>query len=202
MANAPQTTPRRATVARKTAETDINLALSLDGTGESQVSTGIGFFNHMLTLLARHALFDLTVTARGDLAVDGHHTVEDVGICLGLAIKDALGDKAGLARYGSILLPMEEALVRLALDLSGRAYLAWRAPMPAERVGLFDTCLGREFTRALCANAGMNLHVDLLAGEDPHHCLEALFKGLGRVLRQAVARDPRETGVPSTKGAL
>lgn len=195
--------PRRATVTRRTAETDITLTLVVDGQGESTVSTGIGFFNHMLTLLSRHALFDLAVSARGDLAVDGHHTVEDVGICLGLALRDALGDKAGLARYGAALIPMDEALVRVATDLSGRPFLAWRAPMPTERVGLFDTCLAREFTRAFCLNAMANTHVDLIAGEDPHHCLEAIFKGLGRALRMAVSIDPRERGaIPSTKGSL
>ena len=193
---------RTASIARKTAETDISLSLSVDGTGEATVSTGIGFFNHMLNLLARHALFDLQVTARGDLAVDGHHTVEDVGICFGLALKQALGNKVGIARYGHILLPMEEALVRMALDVSGRSSLEWRVRMPAERVGLFDTCLAREFVRAVCANAAVNMHVDLLAGDDPHHCLEAIFKALGRVFRAALTIDPREPGVPSTKGSL
>jgi len=195
-------TPRTANIARKTAETDITLTLDVDGTGQATVSTGIGFFNHMLTLLARHALFDLQITARGDLAVDGHHTVEDVGICLGLALKQCLGDKTGISRYGHVLIPMEEALVRIALDVSGRSSLEWRVTMPAERVGLFDTCLAREFTRAVCANAALNMHVDLLAGDDPHHCLEAVFKALGRVFRMALAIDPREVGVPSTKGTL
>ena len=197
------TTPRQASITRTTTETDISLTLILDGTGQANISTGIGFFNHMLTLLTRHALFDLMITARGDTAVDGHHTVEDVGICLGKAMLEALGDKAGITRYGWALLPMEEALVRVALDLSGRACLEWRANIPAENAGLFATSLGREFFRALCANAFLNVHVDLLAGDDSHHCLEAIFKGMGRALRVAVAIDPRENGgVPSTKGSL
>lgn len=193
---------RAATLERRTTETQVALTLALDGAGEATVDTGVGFFDHMLTLLTRHALFDLTVKAEGDLAVDAHHTVEDVGIVLGQALTQALGDKRGIARYGSFLLPMEEALARIALDLSGRPHLEYRAEIPTATVGGFDTCLGREFLRALCVNGGVNLHVDLLAGSDPHHCLEAIFKGLGRSLRAAVALDPRESGIPSSKGAL
>lgn len=193
---------RTAVVNRKTAETKIELRLNLDGEGKSRVVSGVGFFDHMLTLFARHALFDLEIEAVGDTQVDAHHTVEDVGICLGKALAEALGDKRGITRYGSFLLPMEESLARVALDISGRPCLEWRADIPAEKCGDFDTCLGREFARALCVNAGLNMHVDLLAGGDPHHALEAIFKGMGRALRQAVALDPREKGVPSSKGVL
>ncbi len=193
---------RQASHERATAETAIRLRLDLDGTGRGQTATGVGFFDHMLTLLAKHALFDLEVEAKGDLAVDAHHTVEDVGICLGQALTQALGDKRGIRRYGFFLLPMEEALARVVLDLSGRPHLEYRATMPAETVGGFDTCLGREFLRAFCVNGGINLHVDLLAGSDPHHCLEAIFKAVGRALRQAVEPDSRETGIPSSKGVL
>jgi imidazoleglycerol-phosphate dehydratase len=193
---------REGSIARKTGETDITLRLVLDGTGQASVSTGIGFFNHMLTLATRHALFDLEISARGDLAVDGHHTVEDVGICLGAAFAQAVGDKAGMTRYGCAYVPMDEALARVALDVSGRGSLAWRVRLPGDRVGFFDACLAREFFRAFAVNARLDLHADLLHGEDIHHCLEALFKGLGRALRQAAAVDPREVGGPSTKGAL
>ncbi len=193
---------RTCTIHRETAETRISLTLDLDGTGLGEVSTGVEFFDHMLVLLAKHALFDLRVEAEGDTGVDAHHTVEDVGICLGTALAKALGDKKGIARYGFFLLPMDEALARVALDLSGRSHLEYRAAIPAERCGTFDTSLGREFLRALCANGGVNMHVDLLCGLDAHHCLEAIFKGVGRSLRAAVARDGRETGVPSSKGVL
>ncbi|MCL2000231.1 MAG: imidazoleglycerol-phosphate dehydratase HisB [Planctomycetes bacterium] len=195
-------TKRKASIERKTSETRISLTLDLDGSGRYRVTTGSEFFDHMLALLARHALFDLEVEAQGDLGVDAHHTVEDVGICLGKALAEALGDKVGLTRYGQALLPMDESLARVALDLSGRPHLAWRAAMPTEKCGDFDTCLGKEFFRAFSANAGVNLHVDLLAGEDSHHAIEAIFKGLGRALRLAVAIDPREKGVPSSKGVL
>lgn len=193
---------RSATITRTTAETDISLTLDLDGEGRAEVSTGVGFFDHMLTLLAKHAMIDLSVTAKGDTAVDAHHTVEDVGICLGAALAKALGDKKGISRYGFFLLPMDEALARVALDLSGRSHLEYRAQMPAEKCGDFDTGLGREFLRALCLNGGINMHVDLLAGEDAHHSLEAIFKAAGRALRAAVAPDGREKGVPSSKGVL
>ena len=195
-------TERSATVNRKTAETKIELKLALDGSGKSRIVTGVGFFDHMLTLFSRHALFDLEIEAIGDTQVDAHHTVEDVGICLGQALAKALGDRSGITRYGFFLLPMDESLARVAVDLSGRPCLEWRADIPGDKCGDFDTCLGREFARALSANAGLNLHVDLLAGSDPHHALEAIFKGMGRALRQAVAADPRETGIPSSKGVL
>jgi len=193
---------RRASVSRKTTETAIELTLDIDGQGSVDVHTGVGFFDHMLTLLCRHALFDASIKAAGDIAVDGHHTVEDVGICLGQALTQAMGDKRGITRYGAMLLPMDEALARVVLDLSGRPHLAYRVDLPAETVGQFDTCLGQEFLRALCTHAGIDMHVDLLAGTDPHHCLEAIFKGTGRALRQALARDSREPGIPSSKGVL
>ncbi|MCC8189350.1 MAG: imidazoleglycerol-phosphate dehydratase, partial [Planctomycetes bacterium] len=156
-------TPRTATIERHTGETRIRLALDLDGTGEARIATGVEFFDHMLTLLTRHALFDLQVDATGDIGVDAHHTVEDTGICLGRALAEALGDKAGIVRYGQMLLPMDEALARIALDLSGRTFLAWRGAIPAEKCGDFDTCLGRVFLRALCGSGGSTMHVDLLA---------------------------------------
>ncbi len=193
---------RTAKIDRNTAETKISLELKLDGTGQSSVSTGVGFFDHMLTLLAKHALFDLTVAAQGDTHVDGHHTVEDVGICLGKALVQAAGDKRGIRRYGFFLLPMDEALAQVALDFSGRPVLEYHAEIPAETVGDFDTCLGNEFMRAFSLNAGLNLHIDLLRGKDPHHCLEAIFKGTGRALREALSPDPREKGIPSSKGML
>ena len=193
---------RKAAITRNTTETQISLHLDLDGSGVCRIASGVEFFDHMLTLLARHALFDLTLEATGDIGVDAHHTVEDAGICLGKVLAEALGDKKGIVRYGHMLLPMDESLARVALDLSGRAHLEWRAAIPAEKCGTFDTCLGREFMRAFCANGGINMHVDLLASEDPHHALEAIFKGVGRALRAAVARDPREKGVPSSKGVL
>ena len=193
---------RVAGLQRETTETSIRLSLDVDGSGQASIATGVAFFDHMLTLFARHALFDLEVEARGDTGVDAHHTVEDVGICLGGALARALGDKAGIARYGHALLPMDEALARVAVDLSGRPHLEWRAAIPADKCGDFDTCLGKEFARALSANAGLTLHVALLAGEDPHHSLEAIFKGLGRALRQAAAPEARERGIPSSKGIL
>ncbi len=193
---------RTASISRKTAETAIELSLDLDGSGKVVASTGVGFFDHMLTLLGRHALLDFSVKAEGDTDVDAHHTVEDVGICLGQALAQALGDKKGIVRYGHMLLPMDEALAQVALDLSGRAHLEWHAAIPGEKCGDFDTCLGREFMRAFCQNGGINLHVDLVRAEDPHHALEAIFKGVGRALRSAVATDPREKGVPSSKGVL
>lgn len=193
---------RTASVTRETAETKITLSLNLDGRGDCRIATGVPFFDHMLTLLGRHALFDLTIQADGDIDIDAHHTVEDVGICLGRALAEALGDKKGIVRYGFMLLPMDEALARVALDLSGRALLEWRASIQAAKCGAFDTFLGKEFMRAFCGNAGINMHVDLLASDDPHHALEAIFKGVGRALRMAVAHDPRETGIPSSKGVL
>ena len=193
---------RRAEISRKTHETDIRLSLDLDGNGESEVRTGIGFFDHMLTLLARHGLFDLEVAADGDLEVDGHHTVEDVGICLGQALSEALGDKEGIGRYGGLALPMEETLVTVAVDLSGRAWFVQRVAYPTEKIGEFDTPLVEVFWQAVAANARINLHQVLHHGDNSHHIAEALFKGTARALRQAVAIDPRQHGVPSSKGSL
>ena len=193
---------RRAEISRKTHETDIRLSLDLDGNGESEVRTGIGFFDHMLTLLARHGLFDLEGAADGDLEVDGHHTVEDVGICLGQALSEALGDKEGIGRYGGLALPMEETLVTVAVDLSGRAWFVQRVAYPTEKIGEFDTQLVEVFWQAVAANARINLHQVLHHGDNSHHIAEALFKGTARALRQAVAIDPRQHGVPSSKGSL
>ena len=193
---------RRAEISRKTHETDIRLSLDLDGNGESEARTGIGFFDHMLTLLARHGLFDIEVAADGDLEVDGHHTVEDVGICLGQALSEALGDKEGIGRYGGLALPMEETLVTVAVDLSGRAWFVQRVAYPTEKIGEFDTQLVEVFWQAVAANARINLHQVLHHGDNSHHLAEALFKGTARALRQAVASDPRQHGVPSSKGSL
>lgn len=193
---------RTAKIQRRTAETDIQLELNLDGTGQSQIQTGVGFFDHMLTLLAKHAGFDLQVEAKGDLHVDQHHTVEDVGICLGQAIKQALGDKQGIRRYGHFTLPMEETLVTTAIDLSGRYYLVFNAPFPTSKIGEFDSELVEDFWQATAANALCNLHVVLHHGRNSHHISEAIFKSAARALRMAVEPDPRMTGVPSTKGTL
>ena len=194
---------RQHTLTRTTAETDIALSLCLDDAGPVGIDTGCGFFDHMLTLFARHGRFGLTVTCRGDLAVDAHHTVEDVGIALGEALRASLGDCRGIARYGHMVLPMDEALVELALDISGRAYLACDLACPSPRVGTFDTELGEEFLLAFTRTAGVTLHVRQLAGKNSHHILEAVFKGLGRALRQAVAIDPASADeIPSTKGVL
>lgn len=196
------TAPRTAAIQRTTAETDISLTLTLDGRGESQVNTGVGFFDHMLTLLAKHALFDVTVEAQGDLQVDQHHTVEDVGICLGQALSRALGDKAGINRYGSITLPMEETLVTAAVDLSGRFWFVGKFAFPTEKIGEFDSQLVDVFWQAVAVNSLMNLHLVLHYGDNSHHIAEALFKGTARALRTAVAIDPRQQGVPSSKGTL
>ncbi len=194
---------RVASIDRKTSETDISLRLDLDGSGTSQVATGIAFFDHMLTLFARHGLFDLTVRADGDIAVDFHHTVEDTGITLGQALTRALGDKTGIRRYGHALVPMDETLVRVVLDLSGRPYLAYTAPETVEAIGgTFSFQLVEEFLRALSVHGGMNLHVDVLAGRDAHHMAEGIFKALARALDVATSLDPRVTGIPSTKGVL
>ncbi len=193
---------RRATYDRKTSETEIRLDLDLDGKGEVRVSTGIGFFDHMLTLLAYHAGFDLALDARGDLEVDQHHTVEDVGLCLGSAMKDALGDKAGVRRYGWSLLPMDEALCMVALDLSGRPHLTYKVDLPLELVSGFDPTTVKEFLQALANQAGVTMHVRVVSGENPHHILEAVFKGLGRAFREAVQAEAGGGGVPSTKGSL
>jgi len=190
-------------VKRATRETDVALRLLLDGTGTSNIKTGIGFFDHMLALFARHGLFDLDIEARGDLEVDGHHTVEDVAICLGRAIKDSLGDRAAIRRYGHAIIPMDEALVLVAIDLSGRPYLDWpEEDFPLSQVGSFATELVEEFMRAIVCQGGLNLHIRILAGRNTHHIVEALFKALGRALREAAELDPRESGVPSSKGVL
>ncbi len=195
--------PRRAEVARETAETAIRAALSLDGTGKAEVATGIGFLDHMLTALARHALFDLTLHAKGDLHIDFHHTTEDTGIVLGQALHQALGDKRGIRRYGHALLPMDEALAEAAVDISGRPFLAWSVPFGPPKIGEMDTELFEEFFRAFAFNAGVTLHVALKAGTNAHHVAEACFKAVARALRLAVESDPRAPGaVPSTKGML
>jgi imidazoleglycerol-phosphate dehydratase len=193
---------REATVKRKTGETDIELLLVVDGSGKADLDTGVPFLEHMLTLFARHGLFDLQVKARGDLEVDGHHTVEDLGLCLGEALQQALRDKAGIKRYGSALLPMDDALVLTAVDLSGRPYLSLDFPLTAARIGSFDLELVEEFLRAFSSKGAFNLHVRRLAGENNHHLVEALFKGLARALAEACSLDPRGGGIPSTKGVL
>ena len=193
---------RTATVKRKTRETDIELVLSVDGSGQADISTGIGFFDHMLELFTKHGLFDLKLKAQGDLNVDAHHTVEDVGLALGQALREALGDKKGLRRYGWCLLPMDDALARIALDCSGRPFLAYEAPEEAGPIGDFPYQLIEEFLRAFSVQGGLNLHVALLDGRDTHHMAEAVFKGLARTLDQATQIDPRVQGVPSTKGQL
>ncbi|RIK75905.1 MAG: imidazoleglycerol-phosphate dehydratase HisB [Planctomycetota bacterium] len=193
---------RTALIQRKTAETDIELELNLDGSGQAQVKTGVGFLDHMLELLAKHAAMDLRVSARGDLHVDQHHTVEDTGICLGQALRQALGDKAGIRRYGHFTLPMEETLVTVAVDLSGRYALVFNAPLPAPKIGAFDSELLEDFWQALAANCLCNLHVMLHYGRNSHHIAEAVFKAAARALRMAVESDPRMAGVPSTKGSL
>jgi imidazoleglycerol-phosphate dehydratase len=195
--------PRVAEITRKTNETDLHVRLNLDGVGDSRVKTGIGFFDHMLDALARHALLDLTVEARGDLHVDGHHTVEDTGIVLGQALAQALGDRAGIRRYADCSVPLDEALVRCVLDVSGRPYLAYEIEIPKwQMLGDYDVFLTPEFFRALVLNAGFTVHLDLIRGDNPHHIVEAAFKAFARSLDAATALDPRVTGVPSTKGAL
>ena len=194
---------RRAEVVRTTRETDIKLTLGLDGSGRAEVATGVGFLDHMLELFARHGLFDLEVACQGDVQVDDHHTTEDVGICLGQAIDRALGDKAGIRRYGHCILPMDEALVTCAVDLGGRASWSWHAPMPAAKVGTFDTELVADFWQAVASQGRMNLHVLLHHGRNTHHIAEAIFKGLARSIRQALEIDPRAEGaLPTTKGTL
>jgi len=194
--------PRTANIHRKTAETAIELSLDLDGTGSAQIQTGVGFFDHMLTLLARHSLISLNVKATGDLHVDAHHTVEDVGICFGKALAQALGDKAGIRRYGHAIVPMDETLVTAAVDLSGRPFLVWNAPLPHEVLGNFNAPLAEEFWRAVSSAAGMNLHVLCHHGHNSHHIIEGIFKAVARAIRDAVEPDPRGQGVPSTKGVL
>ena len=194
--------PRTALVRRQTSETKIELELNLDGGGVCSVDTGVGFLDHMLNLLSRHSLIDLRVAAVGDLLVDAHHTVEDVGICFGRALLEALGDKSGIRRYGSFTVPMDEALATVALDLSGRPYFVWKAEMPTEQLGAFNSPLAEEFWQAVTSNALMNFHVTCHYGKNTHHIIEAIFKGAARALRQAVEPDARMVGVPSTKGTL
>jgi imidazoleglycerol-phosphate dehydratase len=189
-------------VRRTTGETDVRVRLELDGTGTADIATGVGFFDHMLTLFARHGLFDLTVEATGDLATGSHHTVEDVGITLGQALSAALGDRAGVERYGTALIPMDEVLAQAAIDLSGRPFLALDAPLPVTVIGGFETDLLGEFLRGLSNHAMLTLHLRILADGGAHHVIEASFKALARALAAAVARNPRVTGVPSTKGSL
>ncbi|MFN3954404.1 MAG: imidazoleglycerol-phosphate dehydratase HisB [Pararhodobacter sp.] len=194
---------RKATITRKTAETDISVTLDLDGTGDYDNRTGVGFFDHMLDQLARHALIDMRVQATGDLHIDDHHTVEDVGIALGQALAQALGDKRGIRRYGVCHLPMDDAQLRAALDLSGRPYLVWNVEFPSQKIGTFDTELVREFFQALSTHGGITLHVDRLHGFNSHHIAEAAFKAVACALREALEIDPRKAGaIPSTKGVL
>ena len=198
----PKGAPRVGAVERETRETKVSLTLGLDGMGQAVITTGLGFFDHMLELVAGHGLFDLRVEARGDLQTGGHHTVEDVGICMGLAIAKAIGDKRGINRYGSMLVPMDESLVLVALDLSGRPYFAYESGPVGESIAGFDANLVAEFFRALVNNARMTMHVRVLSGGDAHHTIEAVFKAFAKALRQAVGFDPRASGIPSTKGVL
>ncbi len=193
---------RESKIQRNTSETQVEVKLCLEGTGKSQISTGISFLDHMLEQLARHGWFDLEVRARGDLKVDFHHTVEDVGICLGKAIKEALGGGAGIRRFAHVQVPMDESLVGVSMDLSGRPYLFCRLPRRMERAGDFSVGLLEEFFRALSVHGGITLHIDFLRGKDPHHLMEATFKAFGRALAEAVALEPRSQGVPSTKGVV
>lgn len=193
---------RQASIDRQTKETQIELTFNLDGTGKAEVATGIPFLDHMLELFTKHGLFDLKLRAKGDLEVDGHHTVEDIGICLGQAVNQALGDKTGIRRYGDAILPMDEVLMLVALDISGRAHLVYEVDLPLEVIGSYDTSLTVEFLQALTNNAALTLHVKMMRGGNAHHVIEAVFKGLGRALDEATLADPRVAGVPSTKGEL
>ena len=193
---------RSAHIRRETGETKIDLTLDLDGGGAAHINTGVGFFDHMLTLLARHSLIDLNVQAVGDLHVDAHHTVEDVGICYGKALAQALGDKSGIRRYGDATVPMDETLVTAAIDLSGRPFCVWRADVPKETLGTFNAPLAEEFWRAVSSSAAMTLHIVCHHGSNTHHLVEGIFKAAARALRQAVELDPRGRGIPSTKGVL
>ena len=194
--------PRTARIDRKTAETEISLELNLDGAGNAQIATGVGFLDHMLTLLAKHAAIDLTVDAKGDLHVDQHHTVEDVGICFGQALRQALGNKSGIRRYGHFAVPMEETLVTTVIDLSGRYYLVFNAEFPSQKIGDFDSELVEDFWQATAANCLCNLHINLHYGRNSHHISEAIFKATARALRMAAELDPRTIGIPSSKGTL
>ena len=193
---------RVATIARKTKETDIRIRIDLDGSGQYDISTGIPFFDHMLESFGRHALFDLEIDAKGDIEVDLHHTAEDVGISLGQAFREALGSATGIKRFGSCLLPMAEAKVEVAVDVSNRPYLVYQLPLDNDRIGTFDASLTEDFMYAFSQSAGLDLHIEKRYGKSPHHVVEAAFKGVARSLREAVAIDPRETGLPTVKGAL
>ena len=193
---------RTATVARTTGETEIEITVNLDGTGEGRISTGVGFFDHMLTALARHSLIDLDISVKGDTWVDDHHTVEDTGIALGQALRQALGDKRGIRRFGDAIVPLDEALIMAAVDISGRGELYWDVPIGPDKVGTFDTELGHEFFCGFARDAGITLHLREMCGTNAHHILEATFKACARALRVAVEPDPRVTGIPSTKGSL
>ncbi len=193
---------RSAALERKTRETNVRVEIDLDGRGEYEISTGIPFFDHMLESFAKHGLFDLRITAKGDLQVDTHHTVEDVGIALGEALREALGNAAGIRRFGSALLPMSEAKVEVSVDVSNRAYLVYRVELANDRIGSFDASLTQDFLYAFAQHAGLDLHVELRYGKNPHHVVEAIFKGTARALRDAVERDPRVKGLPTVKGAL
>lgn len=197
----PTTATRKAVISRKTGETDIELGLDLDGTGGNKIHTGVPFLDHMLTLFAVHGFFDLSVRAKGDTEVDDHHSVEDIGICLGKAVAEALSDKGGVARYGSCYLPMDEALVRVVIDVSNRPFLHYGVTVAEQKIGSFDTVLVKEFFRAVMQHAGLTLHIDLLHGENGHHIIEAIFKGFGRALRMAVTRIAM-AGPLSSKGCL
>lgn len=194
---------RKADITRRTSETEISIAIDLDGTGRYDMQSGVGFFDHMMDQLSRHSLIDMTLRAKGDLHIDDHHTVEDTGIALGQALVKALGDKKGIRRYGECSLPMDDAQVHCALDLSGRPFLVWNVTFPSQKIGTFDTELVREFFQALATHGGITLHVDRIHGLNSHHIAEATFKSVARALREAVEPDPRMSGVlPSTKGAL
>ncbi len=193
---------RSASVERKTKETEVNVQLVLDGSGEFEIDTGIAFFDHMLQSFSRHGAFDLRIAAKGDLEVDTHHTIEDVGITLGQAFREALGSAAGIRRFGSIALPMAESKVEIAVDISNRPYLVYRVDLANDRIGSFDASLTEDFLYAFSQNAGVDLHVDLAYGKNPHHVVEAIFKGLARAMRAAVEIDPRVKGLPTVKGAL
>lgn len=193
---------RTATIRRDTKETQIELTLNLDGRGQHQLNTGVGFFDHMLTHLAKHGLFDLTVNCTGDLHIDAHHTVEDVGICIGKCLTQALGDKAVIRRYGSATVPMDETLVTAAVDLSGRPFLVWKGDVPNETLGIFHSSLAEEFWRAVSSSGAFNLHVIIHHGKNTHHIIEATFKAIAQALRAATEHDPRGSGIPSTKGVL
>ncbi|MFP8881566.1 MAG: imidazoleglycerol-phosphate dehydratase HisB [Myxococcota bacterium] len=201
-ASPPEARHRTASVERKTKETQVSIELDLDGAGEYEISTGIGFFDHMLESFAKHAAFDLRISSKGDLQVDTHHSVEDVGITLGQAVREALGSSAGIRRYGAISLPMSEAKVDVALDISNRPYLVYRVELANDRIGEFDATLTEDFLYAFSQSAGIDLHVELRYGKNPHHVVEAVFKGVARALRLAVESDPRMPGLPTVKGAL